>query len=128
MRPKVVVFDLDGCVWYPEMYMLWGGGSPFTQCSGGDLADASGTKTYLMGAVRQIFHELNTDPSWAGTKVAVASSCDEPAWARECLKKFRVGPPGSCSTALSDIVDANLIEIYKARSKQVHLTAIQVRA
>eukprot|EP00510_Aplanochytrium_minuta_P001059 CAMPEP_0184020478 /NCGR_PEP_ID=MMETSP0954-20121128/9371_1 /TAXON_ID=627963 /ORGANISM="Aplanochytrium sp, Strain PBS07" /LENGTH=47 /DNA_ID= /DNA_START= /DNA_END= /DNA_ORIENTATION= len=21
--PDVVVFDLDGCVWYPEMYHLW---------------------------------------------------------------------------------------------------------
>ena len=27
--PKVVVFDLDGCVWDPEMYQLWGGGAPF---------------------------------------------------------------------------------------------------
>ena len=28
--PKVVVFDLDGCVWDPEMYELWGsGGAPF---------------------------------------------------------------------------------------------------
>ena len=27
--PKVIVFDLDGCVWDPEMYELWGGGAPF---------------------------------------------------------------------------------------------------
>ena len=27
--PKVIVFDLDGCVWDPEMYQLWGGGAPF---------------------------------------------------------------------------------------------------
>ena len=27
-RPKVIVFDLDGCVWWPEMYMLWGIGEP----------------------------------------------------------------------------------------------------
>jgi hypothetical protein len=24
-RPKVVVFDLDACLWYPEMYMMSGG-------------------------------------------------------------------------------------------------------
>ena len=28
-KPKAVVFDLDGCVWRPEMYELWGGGAPF---------------------------------------------------------------------------------------------------
>ena len=29
--PRVLAFDLDGCVWDPEMYELWGrGGSPFT--------------------------------------------------------------------------------------------------
>jgi magnesium-dependent phosphatase 1 len=78
--PKVVVFDLDGCVWWPEMYMLWGGGPPFSKQPNGDLKDSSGTKTYLMGAVREIMHELKTAPRWAASQVAVASSCDEPAW------------------------------------------------
>ena len=48
-RPKVVVFDLDGCVWYPEMYMLWGGGAPFETQPKGDLRDKAGQKCYLMG-------------------------------------------------------------------------------
>ena len=31
LLPKVLAFDLDGCVWDPEMYELWGrGGAPFT--------------------------------------------------------------------------------------------------
>ena len=50
-RPKVVVFDLDGCVWYPEMYMLWGGGAPFTSQANGDLKDTAGQKCYLMGTI-----------------------------------------------------------------------------
>ena len=29
--PKALVFDLDGCCWDPEMYELWGGGSPFKE-------------------------------------------------------------------------------------------------
>lgn len=29
--PKIVALDLDGTVWSPDMYMLWGGGAPFTQ-------------------------------------------------------------------------------------------------
>ena len=120
VRPKVVVFDLDGCVWYPEMYMMWGGGAPFTVQPNGDLKDRSGSKCYLMGAVRDIMHSPKTDSGWGETQVAVASSCDEPSWARECLTKFLVGE----GIPLSDIVSPNLIEIYKASSKQVHLKAI----
>ena len=31
LLPKVLAFDLDGCVWDPEMHELWGrGGAPFT--------------------------------------------------------------------------------------------------
>ena len=26
--PKMFVFDLDNCVWNPEMYQLWGSGGP----------------------------------------------------------------------------------------------------
>ena len=34
--PKVVVFDLDGCVWTPEMYEL-NGGTPFKVIKNGNL-------------------------------------------------------------------------------------------
>ena len=99
-------------------------GSPFTTQPNGDLVDSSGRKTYLMGAVREIFQELHTEPQWKGAKVGIASSCDEPSWARECLKKFTVGS----GTPLQAIVDDNLIEIYKARSKQEHLTQISKKS
>lgn len=110
--------------------MLWGGGSPFSvDKTSGDLKDCNGKKTYLMGAVRQIMHELKlADPAkWGpnGVSVGVASSCDEPSWARECISKFQVAPDG---TTLADVISPNLIEIYKARSKQVHLTAISKAA
>eukprot|EP01065_Artemidia_motanka_P007069 TRINITY_DN13473_c0_g1_i1.p2 TRINITY_DN13473_c0_g1~~TRINITY_DN13473_c0_g1_i1.p2 ORF type:complete len:125 (+),score=19.29 TRINITY_DN13473_c0_g1_i1:28-402(+) len=73
-RPRVVVFDLDGCVWYPEMYHLWGGGgAPFKQAAGGDLTDNAGTNVRLMGDVRAIMTSLHRDAQWKGTAVAVAS-------------------------------------------------------
>ena len=55
---KAVVFDLDGCVWDPEMYELWGGGSPFTLQEGGDLKDVRGTPVRLLGAMRRVMREL----------------------------------------------------------------------
>ena len=57
--PKLLVFDLDGCLWEPEMYeLLYGtGGSPFTvKPNGGDLLDKSGNHIELIGDVREILH------------------------------------------------------------------------
>lgn len=86
--PKVVVFDLDGCVWYPEMYHLWGsGGAPFKPLPNGNVKDRRGEEVELMADVRSIFYELKTDPKWNNTLVAAASCCDEPEWARECIQK-----------------------------------------
>ena len=41
LLPKVVVFDLDGCVWEPEMYEL-AGGAPFKVKKNGNLKVKSG--------------------------------------------------------------------------------------
>ena len=56
--PKLMVFDLDGCLWDPEMYELLGcGGSPFTlRPEDGNLVDKSGNRTELIGDVRKIMH------------------------------------------------------------------------
>jgi len=121
--PKVLVFDLDGCVWYPEMYMLWGGngGSPFKHVDHGVLVDNSGRKVELMANVREIMNNFKTDVErWKNSKIAVASSCDEPSWARECIKIMTLGPEGH---KLKDVFDPNLVEIYKS-AKSTHLKAI----
>lgn len=77
---RALVFDLDGCVWYPEMYMLFGstGGAPFAQHpdGSGDLATSGGGRVSLIGDVRQIMREIaEKDRRFrrAGTVVAVAS-------------------------------------------------------
>ena len=84
--PKVFVFDLDGCCWDPEMYELWGGGAPFKENKDGSLSDKNGTRVQLLGDVKNILHELKTDPKWSDSIVAVASTCDEPRWAKECIR------------------------------------------
>ena len=92
LLPKVVVFDLDGCVWDPEMYELWGsGGAPFKVRKDGNLSDRSGTVVRLLGDVKNIMTEFKTDSKWSDAIIAVASSCDEPGWARECIQKFPLG-------------------------------------
>ena len=121
--PKVLVFDLDGCVWDPEMYELWGGGgAPFNVQKDGTLSDRAGTIIQLLGEVRQIMFEFKSDAVWSSSVIAVASSCDEPTWARECIQKFPVGQNDQYK--LKDVFSPDHIEIYKS-SKDHHLRNIQ---
>uniref|UniRef100_A0A7S3B824 FCP1 homology domain-containing protein n=1 Tax=Haptolina ericina TaxID=156174 RepID=A0A7S3B824_9EUKA len=126
------------------MYMLWGGGgerivclkpwvrtlsdeskpslmsAPFRVRADGDLDDRSGKRVSLLGDVRRVLYELKTETEWEGVVVAVASCTDEPAWARECMRKFEVGPVGS-GTCLDDCM--HIEEIAKG-NKQGHLRRI----
>ena len=114
--PKAIVFDLDNCVWYPEMYQLYGG-APFTETPQRTLNDRKGTEVTLCGDVSNIMYELKTDPKWASTTICVASSCDEPAWAAECIKKFFIGKEGNYK--LNDVLSPEHREIYGC-SKDTH--------
>ena len=122
--PKVLVFDLDGCVWWPEMYHLWGGGgSPFTPTSNGNVKDRANATVKVMADLREILLDIKTDTNWNETKIAVASSCDEPSWARECIRLIGIGD----KFKLKDIFDPNLTEIYKG-SKSGHLKEISKKS
>ena len=122
--PRVLVFDLDGCTWWPEMYHLWGGGgAPFKVTSGDHLSDRAGTVVRIMADLKSILKEVKTNQKWSNTKVAVASSCDEPSWARECIKLFPIDE----KLKLKDIFDPNITEIYKG-SKSGHLREISKKA
>jgi magnesium-dependent phosphatase 1 len=49
MLPRCLVFDLDGCVWDPEMYELWGGGgAPFKPNKDGTLSDKAGPSFFWL--------------------------------------------------------------------------------
>merc|ERR1712130_11326 len=123
--PKVFVFDLDGCVWEPEMYELWGSGSPFTlNRKNGNLKDSRNTDVYLLGAVREILYELKTNEKYANSIVAIASTRDEPNWARECLDKFKIGP--NLDITLGTVFSHS--EIYKSSiGKKKHFQEIKTK-
>ncbi|XP_040572205.1 magnesium-dependent phosphatase 1 [Lepeophtheirus salmonis] len=117
--PKVFTFDLDGCVWEPEMYELWGGGgAPFKTTNDGEtLVDKGGNIVHLLGDTRLIMKELKQNPLYKDAQINVASRCDEPSWARECIKKFKIED----GLYLSDVFQN--MEIYKG-NKTTHLKAI----
>ena len=104
----MVVYDLDACCWYPEMYMLFGGGGgPFQQndtTANNTLTDRGGTRVHLLADVAASFAELHAlMQSGQPLLVGVASRSDEPNWARECLRKFIVNSAG---TSMMDGVTA----------------------
>ena len=110
---------------FPIFFQLWGGGGkPFNYGPNKlDLVDRSGTDVNIMADLRSILLDVKTDQKWSDTKVAVASSCDEPSWARDCIQKFGI----TDKIKLKDIFDSNLTEIYKG-SKSGHLRTIGKRS
>jgi len=91
-KPSLIVFDLDGCLWRPEMYeLLWegcGAGAPFEPIDSSRAKAKCGTVVELLGDVGHVLEELYMDPTWNGVQVGISSRTDEPTWAKELLQKF----------------------------------------
>ena len=103
---------------YPDMYMLWGGGAPFESVADDTLLDTNMRKVVLLGAVPDILLELHSSPEWEGTVIGVASRTDEPFWAQECMRKFRL------SDGKTSIKDVMAVEEIRKANKRVHLRNI----
>lgn len=94
--PSLIIFDLDGCLWSPEMYEILyfqgGQGSPFTKDDKDPaiLRTKGGAPVKLLGNVRDVMYELQYDSKWWGTHIGISSRTDEPNWARELLEKFQI--------------------------------------
>lgn len=94
---------------------LWGGGgAPFKFEAVGVLKDKSSNNVHLMGQCQDIFSELYSSKDWENTTVAFSSGCDEPDWARECIKKFMIDE----KTRLCDVVKHIIID---KRPKSTHI-------
>lgn len=117
--PKLIAFDLDGTIWLPEMYQLWGGGAPFQHHPNGkDLIDRVGTTVSLLGITEHILNDIHLHEAFHNTKLSWVSCTDEPIWAQECLEKFKTNTGHS----LHSITDAS--EIHYG-NKQSHFQNLQ---
>lgn len=98
---------------------LWGGGgSPFKPLANGNVKDRSGTEVKILADLRDILIEVKSEDKWKDTRIGVASSCDEPAWAYECISKIQIG-----KFQLKEIFEPGITEIYK-NCKTAHLKEI----
>ena len=104
--PTMIVFDLDDCLWSPEMYTLYN--KPSIPTSGNlnpdmskDESDEVGTMgmqvpggptVKLFDGARRALREIALDPKYKGVIIAAASSSEEPTYSHSCLEGIEVLP------------------------------------
>lgn len=66
-----------------------------------NVKDRGNTTVEIMADLREILQEVKSEPQWNQTKFAVASSCDEPSWARECIRLISIGTHSDPKSKLS---------------------------
>ena len=86
--PKLLIFDLDACLWSPEMFELRAAPTTYDAAAGGVRAGSEVVR--LFPGALAVLRRLITDPALNSIKVAVASSTTEPAWANRCLDVLMV--------------------------------------
>ena len=95
--PRLVIFDLDGCLWKPELFELVtsADGPPFMQnpqdtVPGTTLLSQKRQRIELLGDTRQILHELYTKEEWYPSRIGISSRTDPPDWAHTLMEEFTV--------------------------------------
>jgi magnesium-dependent phosphatase 1 len=123
--PKLLVFDLDGCVWWPELYMM--SGAPYKRDRSShpcNAKDRAGEKIAPFAGARQIFEAIHAartrgdSNSWSNVKVAVASRTHYARWAEQCLKLMTLED----GTTLDEFFDGG--EVYPG-DKKTHLSRLR---
>ena len=118
--PRLLVFDLDACLWHPEMYELDGAPSSYSAAKGGVLAGRDVVELFPGAAT--VLRKVLVDERFAGVKVAVASSTTEPAWANRCIELLPIDPAGQRAERMADLIDYR--QIYPGSKGRQHFPAL----
>mmetsp|Transcript_39702 Transcript_39702/g.64442 ORF Transcript_39702/g.64442 Transcript_39702/m.64442 type:complete len:205 (+) Transcript_39702:242-856(+) len=128
-KPKLVVFDLDACLWTPEMFQL--PSMPNVPIKG-DLHGGQGVvglKCGKRGPTVELYEgallalqELCTSQHWKETKIAAASSSLEPSYSYACLQSIEIFPGVNLSSVFSHLAIGREGEL--SPDKKTHFTKI----
>ena len=100
MLPSLIVFDLDACLWSPEMYEL--GTTPSAYCSKRGGVTAGRDTIRLFPGAQAVLQRLATDNAFADVQIAVASATTKPDFSAICLANFPLS--GSKFATIGDLV------------------------
>ncbi|CAD7969502.1 unnamed protein product [Amoebophrya sp. A25] len=77
--------------------------------------DSCGKEKKLLGSLGDEVLSL----TFTSTKIAIASCCDEPGWAKELLQKFNIGPPSANPRRRETMADAvSYVQIHYGAKTQ----------
>lgn len=121
--PDMMVFDLDGVCWRPEMYQT-AGGPPYQRISEGVVLNSANEEIRLFPAVRRVWALLHSLRS-QGVRVAVASSSRRHK-ALPLLETMETAP----GITMKDVIDRRLFEMYYRRGeyKRPHLETLLAKS
>lgn len=123
--PRVIIFDLDGTLWNPELYQMYRGPPFQAHPSNPNIAvGQSGNHVQLIGESRAVLHTLATDPRWSKTHLAISSTCDRVPWAHELLSLFTIEDASGRKVSLKSIFKDRM-EIYYACKAEQHRTIMK---
>ena len=120
--PRLVCYDLDDTVWFPELYMMCG--APWSKDELGRVTDTCGTELRVYPAASESIRMI-LDPdgpfqsSGVGAEVAFASRTNRGKWAMEALDLLRLDEGTSLREAVGD-----LVEIFPG-TKRKHFEALR---
>lgn len=120
LMPRLVVFDLDGVCWSPEMYQTRGG-APYRLVSNDVAVNSAGEEIKLHGAVLRVWAQLHDLQSRGKIRIAVASSSQRQK-AQPLLSTFQIAP----GTSMNSVVDPDFFQMYyrKGEGKRPHLMGL----
>ncbi|CAE7789647.1 MDP1 [Symbiodinium sp. CCMP2592] len=119
--PLLMVFDLDGVCWSPDMYQTKGG-EPYSLVAPGLVKNSKDEEIRLFPAVQAVWKMLHSPEARSrGVRVAVASSSRRHK-AVPLLKAMEIVP----GVSMWDVIDPRLFEMYYRRGegKRPHLEAL----
>eukprot|EP00294_Goniomonas_avonlea_P011607 CAMPEP_0114555062 /NCGR_PEP_ID=MMETSP0114-20121206/8547_1 /TAXON_ID=31324 /ORGANISM="Goniomonas sp, Strain m" /LENGTH=186 /DNA_ID=CAMNT_0001740159 /DNA_START=42 /DNA_END=602 /DNA_ORIENTATION=+ len=113
--PKVVVFDLDFTIWYPEMDCL--SGPPFSKDKKGRVFDRAGEEVHIFDGAKRTLLEIAQDARFKEIQVGWASRTTEVSSAQKCLQLLDVSSDnGAFSASLQKL--GQYSEIYPGDKKR----------
>ena len=119
--PSLIVFDLDACLWTPEMFEL---SSPPTAFDASACGVRAGHETVrLFPGAQAVVRRLLTQSEYSNVRVAVASSTTEPAYANKCLDLLPADSTGAREERLGELVDFR--QIYPGNKGRLHFPALR---
>ena len=119
--PALIVFDLDACLWSPEMFELDSAPTEYDASRGG--VKAGGDTVRLFPGAAAVLRRILVEEAFSSVKVAVASSTTEPHFAARCLDKLPVDPSGARAETIADLIDFR--QIYPGSKGHRHFPALQ---